>query len=309
MKNSRTVRTLILACTCILSMVGLAACSDVVYKETGKELSMTKTVSPATLPAAGNVITFTYTVTNNNPVKGENRLDPMTIAISDAPLDAPVVCLKGVLDNGETTTCTAAYTVADEDFQSGCVANNAVATGIFISEDLIYPKGESYYNIAKIKHTASATVSTTVKINNSVTCDMRPRATPTSMTIATATATDLPPTPTETPVPLIPVLDGTVTYCDPAAHVMNLPFVNGFVASDYNHIVTMNGDLADCKVNASNSKLLTCSYPGALVFPARIQVAISGTLVNDFVFNGAECIVPEPRSTPKPKPCPPGKFC
>jgi hypothetical protein len=136
--------------------------------------------------------------------------------------------------------------------------------------------------------------------------------------IATGPLATVPPTPS---LPFI--LVGSVTYCDSLERVMNLPFVDGFAPQDYKHDVTMNGLAVVCKVNTSNSKLLTCTYPAAVTFPVNIQVSINGMITNQFTFDGASCgapipptepVVKEPTAGPDPAPAPtptcvPGTVC
>jgi len=115
------------------------------------------------------------------------------------------------------------------------------------------------------------------------------------------------PVPSNTPEP---ILTGEVTYCDSQTRTINLRFVDGFVTQDFQHQVTINGEVVNCKINESNSTLLTCSYPASIAFPANIQIETGGITVNDFDFNGAAC-----QTTQKPDDNPdtciplPGKVC
>jgi hypothetical protein len=289
MTKTRTTRMSIFACVGIFFMLALSACTDVVYKETGKELSMAEMASPLTVSLVGQVITFTYEVKNNTT---SDQFSEMTIAVTDSPLDGPVVCNATNVKPGESTACKATYTVTEKDIANGGVTHNASVTGSFTSNDLIYPPGEYYYNIVKAKHSASANASVTVTVDLSV---------PTATT-----------EPTMTPTQPSPILTGEVTYCNPASSTMNLRLDHSFVPSSFNHTVTINGDPMTCKVNQSNSTLLTCSYPAPVVFPANIKVSINDIVVNDFMYDGAACVIPEtPTQEPnKPECVPlPGKVC
>jgi hypothetical protein len=326
MKTSRTMRSSVLACLALFSVFVLIACDDHVYKETGLELSLTKSASPSTVTQAGQVITYTYVVTNNgqDPKNGSNGLSPMAIVLTDSPLDGPIVCpvaLAASLNNSQSMTCTATYTVTDTDIATGSITNNAVVTGSFTSQDCLYSISKDYYSCVntKAKHTATDKARVVVPVNLAA---GQLTATPVPAEIPTSTATAAAPSVTETPARPLPMLMGNVTYCDPLAHMMNLPFANGFNPLDFNHVVTMNGQSVNCAVNLANAKLLTCAYPPALVFPANIQATFNAVVVNDFSFDGASCAAPvpatkapskQPNSGPTSGPpataCPPGAGC
>jgi hypothetical protein len=269
MTKPQTVRMSIFAFISLFFMLGMSACTDVVYKETGKELALTEKASPLTVSLAGQVITYTYEVINNTT---GDQFSAMTIAVTDSPLDGPVVCNATSIKPGASTACKATYTVTEKDIANGSVTHNASVTGNFNSNDQIYPPGEYYYNIVAAKHTASATASVTVNVDLSV---------PTATT-----------EPTMTPTLPLPILTGEVTYCNAATYTMNLRFDHSFVPSNFNHQVTINGDPMVCKVNGSNSSLLTCSYPSSVVFPANIKVSINDITVNDFTVDGTACVIP-----------------
>ncbi|MBP6178640.1 MAG: hypothetical protein KA473_15425 [Anaerolineales bacterium] len=105
----------------------------------------------------------------------------------------------------------------------------------------------------------------------------------------TAAPTEVPPTELPTPI-----LTGDVTYCDASARALNLRLVDGFTAVDFNGFqVSMGSDPMNCSVNNTNSTLLTCMYPTGVSFPVNIKVETStGSVVNEFEFNGSNCIAP-----------------
>jgi hypothetical protein len=111
---------------------------------------MIKTANPSVVTHAGEVITYTYDITSNLgnkyffPLYG---LSAMTIAVTDSPLDGPVVC-EGMQPLWE---CTATYIVTEADIANGGVTNNAVVTGSFTSHEA--------------KHNVTGTASATVKVN------------------------------------------------------------------------------------------------------------------------------------------------
>jgi uncharacterized repeat protein (TIGR01451 family) len=87
-------------------------------------LSIEKSASPATYDHAGQTITYTYTVTNTAkaggfPLSGVTVTDPLTGGCT----------IEVTLDPGESATCTATYTVTQEDMTAGSITNTATASG------------------------------------------------------------------------------------------------------------------------------------------------------------------------------------
>ncbi|HEY0696492.1 MAG TPA: hypothetical protein VGD43_01635 [Micromonospora sp.] len=98
--------------------------------ELGLELEKTATVSPNRPGGAqvGDVITYTYEVTNTSTGLPEIPLNPITITDDRIP-SSPFNCGNGALLIGQTRTCTATYTVTAADVAAGHVINVATATG------------------------------------------------------------------------------------------------------------------------------------------------------------------------------------
>ena len=98
-------------------------------------LSIDKTASSATYTAAGQVITYTYKVTNID----DHPLGKHQMEISDDRIDGsePFDCGEPVkLDPDDSVTCTANYTITAADIIAGSVKNTAFATfGEYVSED------------------------------------------------------------------------------------------------------------------------------------------------------------------------------
>ncbi len=285
MKNRRTVRIFIFACLMILTVFNLASCNgenDRYYLGNGLEVSLKKSANLSTITQAGEVITYTYEVKYSPapPMNNKNQgapLSGMTISISDSPLDGSISCPKTVLDLNESVTCTATYTVTEADIAAGGVTNNASVTGTFTSTDTREVCGVLTKQV-QTDHNASAKASVTVKatVKSSV------------VPPAVAPPTPVPPTP-ELPTP---ILTGDVTYCDLTSHALNLRLVEGFVPADFNHKLTIGDAPMGCKVSEANSTILTCLYPPTVVFPAIIQAAtLEETVVNEFEFSGATCVV------------------
>jgi len=91
-------------------------------------LTVVKTADPATAGAAGDVITYSFLVTNT----GNVTLDSVAIhesAFSGTGTLSPITCPATTLVPGASTTCTATYTLTQADVDSGSVTNTASATG------------------------------------------------------------------------------------------------------------------------------------------------------------------------------------
>jgi uncharacterized repeat protein (TIGR01451 family) len=94
------------------------------------ELTIDKSAAESSFTAAGNVLHYSYLVTNSGfaPLLG-----PVTVADDKATDEAcPAVTTVGDLDTfldpGESITCTATYTVQPADVTAGSVTNTASAT-------------------------------------------------------------------------------------------------------------------------------------------------------------------------------------
>ncbi|WP_136443917.1 DUF7507 domain-containing protein [Pacificoceanicola onchidii] len=85
--------------------------------------------SDVTYAAAGDVITYSYTLTNNS-----NAAFDQDVTITDNRFDAPFLCRpasEGVFNVGESFTCMADYTVTQDDLDAGSVTNEALANTVF----------------------------------------------------------------------------------------------------------------------------------------------------------------------------------
>ncbi|WP_296281491.1 hypothetical protein, partial [Pseudoxanthomonas sp.] len=91
-------------------------------------LTLDKTASPTTVSAAGQVVTYSFLVTNTG-----------NVAITDLQINetafngtgtVPVVsCPVSTLAAGANTTCTGTYTVTQQDIDAGSITNTATASG------------------------------------------------------------------------------------------------------------------------------------------------------------------------------------
>lgn len=95
------------------------------------DLVLVKSASPSTFTIAGDLITYSYTVTNT----GDLLQGPISVSMFDTNLSVPCIVDLGFIgnadsnfDNGESFTCSAAYTVTAFDASVGSVTNTAFAT-------------------------------------------------------------------------------------------------------------------------------------------------------------------------------------
>ncbi|WP_157749652.1 DUF11 domain-containing protein [Jatrophihabitans sp. GAS493] len=96
---------------------------------TNAALSLSKSAAPATISQAGQVITYSFAVTNS----GNQTITHLAVTdINHAPagpLSGVVSCPVTTLAAGATTTCTVTYTASQADVDHGSIANTAVASG------------------------------------------------------------------------------------------------------------------------------------------------------------------------------------
>jgi uncharacterized repeat protein (TIGR01451 family) len=95
----------------------------------GPAVSIVKSVTPAQVHKAGDVLTYQFTVTNTGTVTLTGVMVTDTQAAPSGPLDGPVNCPDTTLAPGASVTCTATYTVTQADIDHGSVADTATATG------------------------------------------------------------------------------------------------------------------------------------------------------------------------------------
>ena len=86
-------------------------------------LSIVKTATPAFYTAVGDVIGYSYLVTNEGNVTISG---PITVDDDKATDES---CPSGDLAPGDSMTCTASYTITPVDLIVGLVTNVAFATG------------------------------------------------------------------------------------------------------------------------------------------------------------------------------------
>lgn len=103
--------------------------SVTVNAASGPGLSLVKTASVTTFDSAGDVIDYSYVVTNTGNV---SLAGPVVVTDDKATVACPDLTTVGDndanLDPGESVTCTASYTVTRADVDAGGVTNNATAS-------------------------------------------------------------------------------------------------------------------------------------------------------------------------------------
>lgn len=101
-----------------------------VHMTPGKILGLTKSANPLTYSQAGQTITFTYVIAN----AGSLAIGPTQFMIADDHLGgpaAPIPCGPDAttLNPGETLSCTANYTISQQDMGVSAITNTATASG------------------------------------------------------------------------------------------------------------------------------------------------------------------------------------
>lgn len=86
-----------------------------------QDWTLTKAASPTTYSAVGQVITYTYVVTNT---RGDGTLTSLT----DDKI-ASISCPTTSIPENSSLTCTGTYAITAADMQAGSVTNTAVASG------------------------------------------------------------------------------------------------------------------------------------------------------------------------------------
>ncbi|WP_371783654.1 DUF7507 domain-containing protein [Streptosporangium subroseum] len=91
-------------------------------------LTLLKTASPSAVTAAGQTITYSYTIVNNGnaTLTGVGAMDT---SFSGSGTPSAVTCPVTTLAPQASTTCTGTYVVTQADIDAGLVVNTAVASG------------------------------------------------------------------------------------------------------------------------------------------------------------------------------------
>lgn len=110
--QARALAVLLAFLAALIATVGQAAAQD---------WTLTKTANPTTYTAAGQLITYTYVVTNT---RGDGTLTSLT----DDKVTG-ISCPTTSIPVNTSLTCTGSYTTTAADVTAGSVTNNATASG------------------------------------------------------------------------------------------------------------------------------------------------------------------------------------
>jgi uncharacterized repeat protein (TIGR01451 family) len=115
----------------------IASCSQAVSNLASatvitKPLVLSVSASPDTATAVGQVITYTYTLTNAGPA---NLTSPYSIT-DDIVTSTDCSGATSPLAPGASTTCTGTYTITQADADAGSVNNNATATARYSGQQV-----------------------------------------------------------------------------------------------------------------------------------------------------------------------------
>jgi len=99
------------------------------------DISLTKTASPTTYSAVGDVITYTYVIKNT----GDVTLGSFTLDDDKVPPANFNCTLPPILNSGASVTCTGTYTITQADIAAGSVTNKATTTAVVADAHLLGP--------------------------------------------------------------------------------------------------------------------------------------------------------------------------
>ena len=101
--------------------------NTVVSLAENKVLTISVAANPLTFSQANQTITYTYTVKNT----GAATLGPTQFLVRDDHIPTPINCgpNNALLATNESVTCTATYTITQNDVTAGKVTNTATASG------------------------------------------------------------------------------------------------------------------------------------------------------------------------------------
>jgi uncharacterized repeat protein (TIGR01451 family) len=92
-------------------------------------LTLAKSASPTTVTAAGQTVNYRFLVTNTGNVT-VTGLQVQDTFVAPAGPNPTVTCPVSALAPGAATTCTAAYSVTQDDIDAGAVLNSAIVGGV-----------------------------------------------------------------------------------------------------------------------------------------------------------------------------------
>jgi len=125
------------------TLIGASA-GNFVINPAGPALALVITPSPATFAKAGDVIPYSFVITNsgNVPLAG-----PFTVADNKVTVTCPST---SSLAPGASITCTASYTITLADLKAGSVTNTATASGSYAGNPVISDSAQATVTTHKI---------------------------------------------------------------------------------------------------------------------------------------------------------------
>ena len=97
-----------------------------IFKSPPLLLNLSKTADPGKYDQVGQVITYTYVITNN----GTTNMGPAQFTVRDSGFSTPISCVEAgsSLAPAATLTCAANYSISQVDVDAGSVSTNAIAS-------------------------------------------------------------------------------------------------------------------------------------------------------------------------------------
>ena len=93
-------------------------------------ITIVKSASPATVAKVGDVITYSFLVTNTGNVTLTSVAVTDTQTAPAGALASGPTCPQSTLDSGVSETCTGTYTATQADVDNGSVNDSAIASGV-----------------------------------------------------------------------------------------------------------------------------------------------------------------------------------
>jgi hypothetical protein len=269
--------------------------NTIVTAEQKPNISLTKTASPTTYNAVGQIITYTYTINNT----GNTVLTaPFTVTDNQTGTISP--CGSVPLNPGASTSCTATYSIKQSDIDNGSVTNAATASPPQSNETNTTVTAEQTPNISLTK-TASPTtynavgqiITYTYTINN------------TGNTVLTApfTVTDN-QTGTISPCGSVPLNPGASTSCTATYTIKQSDIDNGSVTNAATaHGNNLNSNEANQTVTAIQVAHLSFTKSGALnITSGIVNYTINATNDGNVDLNSVNITDPNIALTCSPTP-------
>ncbi|GAA4361157.1 DUF7507 domain-containing protein [Angustibacter luteus] len=257
-------------------------------------LALTKTVSPATVTAAGQQVTYTFAVTNSGNVTIRSLAIADTFTSPAGPVPA-ITCPATTLAPGTSTSCTASYTATQADVDNGTIKNSAVAQGTDPSGGSVSSPTATATVTAPPTATLSlvktATPSTVTALGQQVSYQFRVTNTG-NVTLSSAGITDSLAAPATPPLviscPPTAVPPGASTQCTATYTVGQADIDNGSInntataraVSPGGATVTSNASTASVTVNVTSALTLRKAASPTTISGAGQNVSYTFTVTN-----------------------------